>query len=905
VAERTVSVKLSAEVSGYVAGLKQAGDATKSLGDETKKAKKSTDELANTSLRAGAVLAAGFALVAQRAAAFDKAMDGVHAATQAGAVDMKLLSDAALQAGKTTAYSAGAAADAEGELAKAGVSVRDILGGGLAGALNLAAAGQLDVGDAAGYAATAMTQFKLSGSDIPHVADLLAAAAGKAQGEVSDVGEALKQGGLVASQFGLSIEETTGALGAFASAGLIGSDAGTSLKTMLLSLANPTGEAGDLMKKLGINAYDAQGQFIGLTNFSGQLQKALGGMSDQQRNAALSIIFGSDAIRAANVLYSQGKQGIADWIKQVNDTGFAAQVAAQKTDNLAGDLMHLRGALDAAAIGAGGGINTGLRALAQTTTGVVNAIGSLPPAVTTTLTVFAGVSGAALLAAGGFLKVKSTINDTMEALSAMGARGEKAASVLGKVSSVLGKAGAWGAGALIAYEGVSLLVDYIHSKTGPAARDVDKLSDSLRVLATTGQATGEVAKVFGTDLGALHRDLELLSTAQKQIDDLRSGFRRYAGGRGAPASNIIDAEALSKNLAQAKVDIGALDESLAKIATSGGATQAKIAFQELAAATGLSLDQLPKYQAAASDAALANSGLAKGFGDAAANASTMAGSLQEATAAGQSFLDVFNQLNGGTLSFRDAQRQAEAAIDSAKAALDASSGSMSVHTEKGRAAAAAVDDVAKSAANAAQKKYEETGSLEAANAVYGVYIGQLRKTLSEAGLTKGQIDKLIGSIAKVPAYKSTTVEVKIKYTESGFGNSAYAQYFSGGKVQIKRWGGVTEHALSGVLRDADVYSAVTSGAARYAFAEPATGGEAFVPKRGDYGRSMSILQHAAGWYGASVVPGGWSGSGGGSAQEMTVRILVDGTGVLSGLREEITTRTGDPDRELRPVRRRP
>ena len=71
---------------------------------------------------------------------------------------------------------------------------------------------------------------------------------------------ALKQGGLVASQFGLSIEETVGGLAAFASAGLLGSDAGTSLKTMLLALANPSGEAAKLMAELGINAYDAQGQ---------------------------------------------------------------------------------------------------------------------------------------------------------------------------------------------------------------------------------------------------------------------------------------------------------------------------------------------------------------------------------------------------------------------------------------------------------------------------------------------------------------------------------------------------------------------------------------------------------------------------------------------------------------------
>jgi TP901 family phage tail tape measure protein len=127
-------------------------------------------------------------------------------------------------------------------LAKAGVSTTDILGGGLTGALSLAAAGNQSVGDAAETAASAMTQFKLSGKDIPHIADLLAAGAGKAQGEVSDLAMALNQTGLVASQTGLSINETTAGLAAFASAGLIGSDAGTSFKTMLLRLTPTSGQ---------------------------------------------------------------------------------------------------------------------------------------------------------------------------------------------------------------------------------------------------------------------------------------------------------------------------------------------------------------------------------------------------------------------------------------------------------------------------------------------------------------------------------------------------------------------------------------------------------------------------------------------------------------------------------------
>src|SRR5690606_28156325 len=154
------------------------------------------------------------------------------------------------------------------------------LNGGLNGALDLAAAGGIAVSEAAAVAATTLQQFGLEGNQASHVADLLAAAAGKAMGDVGDMSQALKQSGLVADQFGVSVEATAGTLAAFASAGLLGSDAGTSFRTMLLRLANPTGEVKDLMEELGIQAYDASGQFVGLAGLAGELETALFDMTD-------------------------------------------------------------------------------------------------------------------------------------------------------------------------------------------------------------------------------------------------------------------------------------------------------------------------------------------------------------------------------------------------------------------------------------------------------------------------------------------------------------------------------------------------------------------------------------------------------------------------------------------------
>jgi TP901 family phage tail tape measure protein len=286
-----------------------------------------------------------------------------------------------------------------------------------------------------------MTQFKLSGNQVPHVADLLAAAAGKAQGSVHDMGAALNQSGLVASQFGLSIEDTTGVLAEFASAGLMGSDAGTSLKTMLLALANPSKQSRDLMDELGISFYDATGKFIGMSGVAQVLQTRLKGLTQEQRNQALGQIFGNDAIRAASVLYTDGAAGVQKWATAVNDSGYASETAAKLTDNLAGDLERLKGSVETLAIEAGGGANGGLRILVKTLGALVDQFSALPPFVGSAITVLAGVSGVALLAGAAWIKTRKSAAAFRTELEAMGPAGTRAAAGMSKVSAAAGKVG--------------------------------------------------------------------------------------------------------------------------------------------------------------------------------------------------------------------------------------------------------------------------------------------------------------------------------------------------------------------------------------------------------------------------------------------------------------------------------
>ena len=303
---------------------------------------------------------------------FNKSMSGVSAVAGATAGEMAQLREAALKAGADTVFSASEAATAQGELAKAGVSVADILGGALAGSLGLAAAGQLDLGAAAEISAQALNIFGLSGDQTTRVADVLAAGANKSAADVTQLGDALRQGGLLAAQTGLSLEETTGVLSLFADNALIGSDAGTSLKTMLQRLAPTSGPAADAMEELGLKFFDAKGQFVGIEEVAGQLQERLGGLSDEQRQTALTTIFGSDAVRGASILMEGGAAAVQEYTAAVSDQGAASRMATEQLNNLAGDIEQFKGSVETSLIRIGDLFDGVNRNIVQSGTEVVN-----------------------------------------------------------------------------------------------------------------------------------------------------------------------------------------------------------------------------------------------------------------------------------------------------------------------------------------------------------------------------------------------------------------------------------------------------------------------------------------------------------------------------------------------------
>lgn len=737
-ANRSVSVKLTAEIADFQAKMRLAQQQTKDFADQTVRQagqhRQSWEMVGKSALIAGTAVAAGLGLAVVRMADFDKAMSNVSAATMETGAGLDSLREAALRAGSDTAFSATEAAQGIEALAKAGVSTADILNGGLNGALDLAAAGGLDVGQAAEIAASALTQFKLRGQDVTKVADLLAAGAGKAQGDVTDLGAALNQSGLVASQVGLSIEETTGALAAFAKAGLIGSDSGTAFKSMLQRLTPQSAEAQREMDRLGISAYDAQGQFVGLEEFAGNLQAAMRDLTPEARNAAMSVIFGSDAVRAATVLFNEGETGVRDWISAVDDSGFAAEQARLRTDNLRGDIERLGGAIDTALIGSGSSANDVLRSLTQRVEFLVDSFNNAPKGVQQTATAVTGVAGAASLAGGAAILAVPKLVEFHTALGQMGPAGLKAQRGLSAVGGAL--AGPWGLGLAAATIGVGLFAE----SQFRAAQRVEQLSATLdQQTGALTDATRAVTVKNLQDRGAFENAKELGISLDLVTD--------AAMGQADAMREVQEATEAAMATAQ-----GAGGNPFTGESASAAAEAAKNLRQEIGAYS----DEQDRAQALTRDTAAAlgeQAAAAEGAGGA---METMASQVDTARQEIDGLVQSLASAGLVQLSTRDAARQWEQSLDDLTASIEENGTTLDRNTQAGRDNEAALDAVAQAAIGQAQAIYDSTQNEEQ----FRTSLLQSREGLVAAarqmGLSEEAAQQYADQVLAIPAVKSTS-----------------------------------------------------------------------------------------------------------------------------------------------------
>ena len=262
----------------------------------------------------------------------------------------KLLENQAQKLGATTRFTATEAAQAQLFLARAGFEVKEIYDA-LPGVLDLAAAGAMELGDAADIASNILQQFNLDAKEMGRVGDVLVKTANSTNTNVQQMADAFRYAGPVAGALGIEIEELAAAVGVLGNAGIQATLAGTQLRGIMLNLIGPTKQSQEALDKLAKRLGTDTGVFDpakqSLNEIFEAFNKAGAGAKEfrqifGRRQAAGAIVFAAQAEKAKEL--TEALQGVVGETKRLADI---------QNNTMMGSFRNLKSAAEAMAIALG------------------------------------------------------------------------------------------------------------------------------------------------------------------------------------------------------------------------------------------------------------------------------------------------------------------------------------------------------------------------------------------------------------------------------------------------------------------------------------------------------------------------------------------------------------------------
>ena len=339
------------------------------------------------------VTALGTASV-KTAADFESSMSKVAAVSGVTGSDLEALSKKAREMGSKTKFSASEAAEAMNYMAMAGWKTEDMLSG-IEGVMNLAAASGEDLATTSDIVTDALTAFGLSAQDSGHFADVLAAASSNANTNVSMMGETFKYAAPIAGALGFSVEDTAEAIGLMANAGIKGSQAGTSLRTIMTNLSGDVKICGQNIGEVTIATTNADGSMRDLSDILADCRVAFSGLSESEQAAAAEALVGKNAMSGFLALMNASEGDISKLSGAIDNCNGAAQNMADiMNDNLEGQLTILKSQLQELAISFGEILLPAVKKIVGWIQGFINVLNSLPDGVKETIVTIALIAAA-------------------------------------------------------------------------------------------------------------------------------------------------------------------------------------------------------------------------------------------------------------------------------------------------------------------------------------------------------------------------------------------------------------------------------------------------------------------------------------------------------------------------------
>lgn len=414
--------------------MQDVGGKIKSVGDGAKNIGKNLTMSVTTP-----ILAMGTA-VTKTAMDFEAQMDRVGAIAGATGGEMDKLKKTAMELGASTSKSASEVAIGMENMAAMGFTVNEIMAA-MPGIISAAEASGADMAQTADVVASSLNIWGLKATEASKVADILAQTANQSAADITDMQYALKYAGPPAAALGVSLEELSASIGLMSDSGMKGEQAGTTLRSALLSLLDPSEQNSKMMDKMGIQITDAQGNFVGLANLVDNLSKSMEGQTETQKAATLASLVGKEAVSGMLSLMAAGPDTINQLTSSLENSAGASKEAADKMkDNLKGALEELGGSIETASIQLGNVLIPVIRDASQWIQGLVEKFSDLSPEAQKTVLAIGGIAAAA----GPLLLIGGTIMSGVGGL----------VTTVGALSTAIGSAG--GLTAVVGSLGTSL-----------------------------------------------------------------------------------------------------------------------------------------------------------------------------------------------------------------------------------------------------------------------------------------------------------------------------------------------------------------------------------------------------------------------------------------------------------------
>ncbi|MGN8066472.1 phage tail tape measure protein [Lactococcus lactis] len=435
------------------------------------------------------------------------------------------------------------------EMVKKGYNFNQTLGA-MPAVLDASKASGEDFNTVMGASTSILEQFGLKSDstsamlkNTQRVTDSLTFVANKTAAGFSDMGEAMEYIGPVAHSLGMSVEETSAAVGLLSNNGIEGEKAGTSLRGALSRLLKPTKQSSAAFQELGINLDEWKKGNIGLPDMLDTIKKSTQGMTDAEKSSLIAKAFGVEAQTGMNILISQGGDALRNLTKETkNATGYTKGLADEMNKSDKNAFARAKATLETLSISLGQKLLPNIIPVLQKVDDLADSFDKLSPEAKNTIINMGLIAAAAYPASKALELVTGKGKGVIDLLFNLGKKGAGALALKGIETGAIeasGAIGAGGAGLSGSLSGLSPILAGI-GPAGIAALGTVGLAGAIIGVTKLVDSAKDRVKYFG-QVEVPKETVDKLNNFRDKVDKAKVAMEEFGTGSQNSAQKVKDA----------------------------------------------------------------------------------------------------------------------------------------------------------------------------------------------------------------------------------------------------------------------------------------------------------------------------------------------------------------------------